>query len=203
MYPVAINVKYLPMNKSIASSTSLDTFDVSPKALTVPLAITTGIFFPSTPLKSIKSSQVSFLTSSFGLPGPTILFLKGPNPISNVTGFPFARSKAKPPNKRHGAPTSTSAYVTKTETILVEPTKINVEARANMVPAKNVSTVSCKGRIHFKPSLSMKGPTASLKKDSTTQSSNLTRSKPPAINGPYSIKLSSPTIDFVEVCAKR
>jgi hypothetical protein len=74
-----------------------------------------------------------------------------------------------------------------TVTILVEPMRMKLEAMAKMTPARNVSTVSCSGRIHESPFSLTNGMTASYANDSTTHSSNRTRSKPPAMSGAYSL----------------
>mmetsp|Transcript_27721 Transcript_27721/g.41246 ORF Transcript_27721/g.41246 Transcript_27721/m.41246 type:complete len:203 (+) Transcript_27721:419-1027(+) len=200
MYPVASRVRYRPTNKSRDSIDSLSILEASPAVLRDPLATTKGRFFAFTSSKSNICIKVCSSSSSssaffffFSSGGPTILFFQRPKPISSVTGLPFDRSKRKVPNIRQGAPINTSVYVKMTVMSFVDPTRMKVVARANIVPARKVSTVSCKGKTQPKPFCLMKGPTASLKKLSTTQSSRRIRRRPLAMIGPYSTKLSSPT----------
>mmetsp|Transcript_5202 Transcript_5202/g.15020 ORF Transcript_5202/g.15020 Transcript_5202/m.15020 type:complete len:204 (+) Transcript_5202:440-1051(+) len=198
MYPVAITTRYLPTKRSRASIVSRTIFDPSPKYLTAPLTRTTGIFPAGTSPRPFATFSAS---SSSG--GPMTLVFHGPSPMSRVTGFPIALSKKNVPNSRHGTPTNASPYTAMTEMSLVEPTMMKVVARAKMVPAMNVSTVSCRGRIQLRPFSRMNGPTASLKKDSTTHSSRRMRSRPPAMRGPYSRKASGPTTASVVPCRRR
>ena len=85
----------------------------------------------------------------------------------------------------------------------MEPTRMKFNTNAKIVPARNVSTVSWKGRTQDNPFFCTKGRTASPKKDSTTHSSNRTRSNPPAINGAYSSKTLGPTITAIDCWAPR
>ncbi len=91
-----------------------------------------------------------------------------------------------------GIPVRVSAYMSSTVKIFVDPSNIKLEATAKMVPARNVSTVSCNGSTHDSPFSFTKGITASYKKDSSTHNSSRTRSSTEAIKGPYSTTLSGP-----------
>ena len=109
----------------------------------------------------------------------------------------------KPPISLKKLPTNTSANVTITVINFVDPTRMNVVARAKIVPARKVSIVSWKGKIQESPFSLTNGTIASLKNDSTTQSSRRILRSPPAIRGPYSTKLSEPTTASVEPWRKR
>mmetsp|Transcript_11446 Transcript_11446/g.31706 ORF Transcript_11446/g.31706 Transcript_11446/m.31706 type:complete len:203 (+) Transcript_11446:633-1241(+) len=202
MYAVTQSTRYRPTNKSMASSTLLANPTVVPTALIPPLnKMRSRAGRPRSDNTRPRSTRSSvFISSALG---PSTRVLKGPTPKSNVTGFPVARSKVKPPSNRHGAPSRKSAYVKMTVRIFVDPTKMKVVARLKTTPARKVSTVSCSGRIQLSPFCWMKGPTASLKKDSTTQSSSRMRNRPPAMRGPYSVKASGPTTAWVPCCRKR